>query len=108
MHQKPALTDIIVLKQLLNFIPRGVLNQIAWKTGVEAKVRTFSVLSCLATMLFAQLSPAISLNEVCDWLRPKAAGLSRLYMSPPSRNALLRANKVRSADFIKAPFRSGG
>jgi len=53
MHQKPARSDIIVLKQLLNFIPRGVLNQVAQKTGVEAKARTFSVLSHLATMLFA-------------------------------------------------------
>jgi len=104
MHQKPARSDIIVLKQLLNFIPRGVLNQVAQKTGVEAKARTFSVLSHLATMLFAQLSHAISLNDVCDWLRLKAAALSRLHLSPPSRNALSHANKVRSADFIETLF----
>ncbi|MEI6713486.1 MAG: IS4 family transposase [Verrucomicrobiota bacterium] len=104
MNQTPARSDIIVLKQLLNFIPRGVFNQAARKTGVEKKARTFSVLSHLATMLFAQLSHAISLNDVCDWLRLKAAPLSRLHITPPSRNALSHANKVRSADFIESLF----
>ncbi len=78
VNQKPARTDIIVLKQLLNFIPRNVLKQTARKTGVDTKARTFSVLSHLAAMLFAQLSHAISLNDGCDWLRLKAAALSRL------------------------------
>ena len=104
MNQKPARTDIIVLKQLLNFIPRSVLNQTARKTGVDTKARTFSVLSHLASMLFAQLSHAISLNDVCDWLRLKAAALSRLQIVPPSRNTLSHANKVRSADFIETLF----
>lgn len=55
-------------------------------------------------MLFAQLSHAISLNDVCDWLRLKAAALGRLDITPPSRNALSHANKVRSADFIETLF----
>jgi hypothetical protein len=65
VSQKPARTEMIVLKQLLNFIPRSVLNQTARKTGVDTKARTFSVLSHLASMLFARLSQAISLNDVC-------------------------------------------
>ena len=104
MHPKPARANTLVLKQLLNFIPRNLLNRAASETGVEAKARTFSVLSHLATMLFAQLSHAISLNDVCDWLRLKAAALSQLRISPPSRNALAHANKVRSADFIETLF----
>jgi hypothetical protein len=104
MHQKPARSNVIVLKQLLNFIPRSLLNQTARKTGVDAKARTFSVLSHVAAMFFAQLSHAISLNDVCDWLRLKAAALSRLQILPPSRNTLSHANKVRSADFIETLF----
>jgi hypothetical protein len=88
VNQKPARTDVIFLKQLLNFIPRSVLNQTARKTGVDIKARTFSFLSHLAAMLFAQLSHAISLNDVCDWLRLKATALSRLQMVLPSRNTL--------------------
>lgn len=104
MHQKPARSNVIVLKQLLNFIPRSLLNQTARQTGVDAKARTFSVLSHVAAMFFAQLSHAISLNDVCDWLRLKAAALSRLQILPPSRNTLSHANKVRSADFIETLF----
>jgi hypothetical protein len=104
VNQKPARTDIIVLKQLLNFIPRSVINQTARKTGVDSKARSFSVLSHLASMLFAQLSHAISLNDVCDWLRLKAAALSPLQIVPPSRNTLSHGNKVRSADFIETLF----
>ncbi len=104
MHQKPARSNVIVLKQLLNFIPRSLLNQTARQTGVDAKARTCSVLSHVAAMFFAQLSHAISLNDVCDWLRLKAAALSRLQILPPSRNTLSHANKVRSADFIETLF----
>ena len=104
MPQKPAHSNVIVLKQLLNFIPRSLLNQTARQTGVDAKARTFSVLSHVAAMFFAQLSHAISLNDVCDWLRLKAAALSRLQILPPSRNTLSHANKVRSADFIETLF----
>ncbi len=78
MHQKQARSNVIVRKQPLNFIPRSILNQTARKTDVNAKARTFSVLSHVAAMFFAQLSLAISLNDVCDWLRLKAAALSRL------------------------------
>jgi hypothetical protein len=104
MKQTAARCDIIVLKQLLNFIPRSILNQVARETGVEQKARTFTVLSHVASMLFAQLSHAISLNDVCDWFRLKAAALSRLNITPPSRNNLSHANKVRSADFIEHLF----
>jgi hypothetical protein len=45
-----------------------MINLHARETGVEAQARTFSVLSHLSAMLFAQLSHAISLNDVCDWL----------------------------------------
>jgi hypothetical protein len=41
-----------------------MINHFALETGVEAKARTFRVLSYLSAMLFAQLSHAISLNYV--------------------------------------------
>jgi len=54
---------VIGLKQILNLIPRGIINQHALNTGGEAKARTFSVLSHLSAMLFAQLSHAFALND---------------------------------------------
>jgi hypothetical protein len=101
---KPARSNVIVLKQLLNLIPREMINRLARETEVEDKARTFSVTSHLAAMLFAQLAHAISLNDVCDWLRMKAAALWRFGVTPPARNTLSHANKVRGAQFIERLF----
>ena len=100
----PTRSDVIGLKQILNLIPRHLIGSLARETGIEAKVRTFSVTSHLAAMLFAQLAHAIGLNDVCDWLRLKAAALSRFGVSAPSRNALSHANKERDAAFIERLF----
>lgn len=100
----PTRGNVIVLKQLLNLIPRGMINRLAIQTGVQAKARTFSVTSHLAAMIFAQLARTVGLNDVCDWLRLKAGPLSRFGVTPPSRNALSHANKVRSANFIEQLF----
>ena len=100
----PTRANVVVLKQMLNLIPRGMINRHARETGVEGKARTFSVLSHLSAMLFAQLAHAMGLNDVCDWLRLKAAALSRFGVAPPSRNALSHANKERSAEFAEKLF----
>jgi hypothetical protein len=80
----PTRANVIVLKQMRNLIPRGLINRHALETGVEAKARSFSVLSHLSAMLFAQLSHAIGLNDVCDWLRLKSGVLARFGVTPPS------------------------
>ena len=103
-NKTPTRANVVVLKQLLNLIPRGLINRHARETGVEAKARTFSVLSHLSAMLFAQLSHAIGLNDVCDWLRLKSGALARFGVTPPARNTLSNANKERSADFIERLF----
>lgn len=89
---------------MLNLIPRGMINRHALETGVEAKARSFSVVSHLSAMLFAQLSHAIGLNDVCDWLRLKSGVLARFGVTPPSRNGLSNANKERSAEFAEKLF----
>jgi hypothetical protein len=89
---------------MLNLIPRGMINRHASETGVEAKARTFSVLSHLSAMLFAQLSHAIGLNDVCDWLRLKSGVLARFGVTPPSKNGLSNANMDRSSDFAEKLF----
>jgi hypothetical protein len=66
--------------------------------------RTFSVMSHLGTMIFVQLAHALSLNDVCDWLRLKARAIASFGMTPPSRNNLSNANKGRSAAFVEKLF----
>lgn len=100
----PTRSNVLVLKQMLNLIPRGMINRHARETGVEAIARTFSVLSHLSAMLFAQLSHAMGLNDVCDWLRLKSGVLARFGVTPPSKNGLSNANMDRSADFAVKLF----
>lgn len=100
----PARSNVIALKQVLNLIPRNLIGRHARETGVDAKARSFSVTSHLAAMLFAQLSHAIGVNDVCDWLRLKSAALARFGVTPPSRNALSRANKHRDAELAERLF----
>jgi hypothetical protein len=100
----PTRANVLVLKQILNLIPRGLINRHAQETGVETKARSFSVMSHLSAMLFAQLSHAMGLNDVCDWLRLKSAVLARFGVTPPSRNGLSNANKERSAEFVEKLF----
>jgi hypothetical protein len=100
----PARSNVVVLKQILNLIPRGLINRHARETGVEDKARTFTVLSHLSAMLFAQLSHAMGLNDVCDWLRLKSGVLARFGVTPPSKNGLSNANKERDAEFVEKLF----
>jgi hypothetical protein len=100
----PTRANVVVLKQILNLIPRGMINRHALETGVEGKARSFSVVSHLSAMLFAQLSHAMGLNDVCDWLRLKSAALARFGVTPPSKNGLSNANKERSAEFAERLF----
>jgi hypothetical protein len=81
-----------------------MINRIARETGVEEKSRSFTPTSHLAAMLFAQLSRAMGLNDVCDWLRLKAPVLARLGVTPPSRNGLSNANRERDALFAEKLF----
>lgn len=56
-------------------------------------------------MIFAQLSGAISLNDVCDNLRIHQGLLATIRGALlPSRNGLSHANKVRNADMAEALF----
>jgi hypothetical protein len=101
---QPARHHINVLGQMLKFIPRDIIHKSAKETGVDLKARTYSVLSHLGTMIFAQLAHALSLNDVCDWLRLKARAIAAFGLTPPSRNNLSNSNKVRDAKFAELVF----
>jgi hypothetical protein len=89
---------------MLKFIPRDLIHRSARETGVDTKARSYSVLSHLGTMIFVQLAHALSLNDVCDWLRLKARAIAAFGLTPPSRNNLSNSNKVRDAKFPELVF----
>jgi hypothetical protein len=101
---QPTRHHITTFGQLLKNIPRNIVESTAIETGVVTKARSYSVFSHLGAMIFVQLAHALSLNDVCDWLRMKARAIASFGLTPPSRNNLSHANKVRSAKFVELVF----
>ena len=101
----PTPSKYSVLRQLCNLIPAHLVPKLARETGVEDKCRTFSAWSHVVTLLYAQLTHAIGLNDVCDALRLSRGPLSALRgATPPSRNNLSHANKERDASMAEQLF----
>ena len=94
----PTRCKLCVFRQLCNLIPAHLVSQLARATGAEQMSRSFTAWSHVVSLLFAQFTPAIGLNDVCDSLRLHSGPLSALRgATPPSRNNLSHANKVRPA-----------
>src|ERR1700751_2544954 len=95
-NAKPTASKLSVLGQLCNLIPPHLVSKLARETGVDSMARSFRPWSHMVCMLFAQLTHAIGLNDVCDALRLHSGPLSALRgASAPSRNNLSHANKRR-------------
>ena len=102
---KPTKSKLTVLHHLCNLIPGHLISKLAREHGVDQKARTYSPWSHVVTMLFAQLTHAIGLNDVCDNLRHHSGRLKCIReASAPSKNALSHANKKRSAAMAEALF----
>ena len=97
---KPAGNSFPVLRQLCNLIPRPMFDELCGRYGFDT--RGYSEWSHFVTMLYAHLSRAASLNEVCDGLRMHAAALACVKGAvPPSKNNLSNCNKRRDAAFME-------
>lgn len=104
-NSTPTAGKLSILRQICNLIPNHMVPQLARETGVEAKARTFSPWSHLVSLLFAQISHSIGLNDVCDALGLHSGPLSALRgATPPSRNNLSHANKHRDASLAEKLF----
>jgi len=94
-----------VLRQICNYIPVFLVAHLARATGVDQKARTFSPWSHVVALLYAQLTHAIGLNDVCDALRLHSGPLSALRgATAPTRNNLSHANKHRDASLAEQLF----
>ena len=102
---KPSRHEFSVLKQVVELIPRNLVPKLARKHGVDKKSRTFTPWSHVVSLLFAQLSHALSLNDICDTLRNHSGAIQTVRRAePPSRNGLSHANRERNADMAEALF----
>lgn len=102
---RPTKDKFTILKQVIGIIPSYIVPKLANQHGVDDHCRTFSPWSHVVSMLFAHLSHALSLNDICDTLRFHQGALSTLRnATAPSRNGLSHANKVRSSAMAKDLF----
>jgi hypothetical protein len=101
----PSRSQFAVLRQICNLIPSYLVPKLARETGVNKKARTFSPWSHLVSLIYAQLTHAIGLNDICDGLRLHNGLLVTLRgATPPSRNNLSHANKKRDASLAEKIF----
>jgi hypothetical protein len=94
-----------ILKQICQYIPANLTASLAHKHGVDKKSRSFSPWSHVVSLIFAQLAHSLSLNDVADTLSAHSGILSTIRgATPPSRNGLSHANKVRDSKMAEELF----
>lgn len=102
---QPNHRHITVLRQICQLIPTHLVAKLARESGVDAKARTFTPWSHVVAMLYAQISHALSLNDVCDALKLRLAALFGIRAArPPAKNTLSHANKVRDCEMAEKLF----
>ena len=95
--------NLAVLGQIVKHIPGKLIEKL--KAKYKIQTRAFSETSHVVAMIFAQLSHALSLNDICDCLRFRKGYLAQIRDSvPPSRNGLAHANATRNAGLAEELF----
>ena len=96
---------IAVLSQVCKLIPGHLVDKLAKEHGVDRQARTFSPWSHVVSLLFTQLSHALSLNDVCDALSNHSGALKDIRGAvPPRRNTLSHANRTRDPAMARELF----
>jgi Domain of unknown function (DUF4372) len=102
---KPTASKFSLLRQLCNFIPPHLVPKLARTTGVENHARTFSSWSHVVSLLYAQITHSLGLNDVCDALRLHSGPLSALRgATPPPKNTLSHTNRIRDPQMVEQLF----
>jgi len=102
---KPTVSRFSVLRQICNFIPEHRVPKLARELGVEDQSRTFSPWSHTVSLLYAQLTHSLGLNDVCDGLALHSGPLSTIRAAKPaSKNGLSHANRTRDPRLAERLF----
>jgi len=100
---KPTRCNFSTLGQICKFIPEHLVPKLARESEVEA--RSISPWSHVLSLIYAQLTHSIGLNDVCDSLQLHSGPLSAVRgATAPSRNGLSNANKERPAEMAEKLF----
>ncbi|SDL87261.1 protein of unknown function [Daejeonella rubra] len=105
MPKSTFFTGQPVFNQLLCFIPRSKVEQLALKHSADRYCKKFKAFDHLVTMLFSGFHHCTSLRELITGLQAGSSRLSHLGItSTPRRSTLADANKRRSVDFFSDLF----
>ena len=105
MKNKPTKAKLPVFTQLCKLIPAHLVPKLAREHGIDKQARTFTPWSHVVSLLFAQLTHSVGLNDVCDTLRIHSRWLGSLRGAvAPARNTLSHANKNRDSNMMEALF----
>src|SRR5213593_3903461 len=101
----PTRSQLSILRQICNFIPPHEVATVARITGAEDKSRTFKPWSHVVSLVYAQLTHSIGLNDLCDSLQLHSGPLASLRgATAASRNGLSNANRERPAEMAEKLF----
>jgi hypothetical protein len=104
-RHRPAVSKFSILRQICNLIPPHLVPKLAHETGVQEHTRTFSPWSQVVSLLYAQLTHALGLNDVCDALRLHSGPLSALRgATAPPKNTFSHANRTRDPQMAEKLF----
>jgi hypothetical protein len=102
---KPTRSKLTILRQICNLIPAHEVSKIARDTGAEDKSRDITPWNHVVSLLYAQLTHSIGLNDVCDSLKLHSGPLSQIRgAAAPSRNGLSNANRERPPEMAEQLF----
>jgi hypothetical protein len=103
MPAKSANSKRAIFRQVCELIPSHLVAKLARKHGIQS--RRITPWSHTVSMLFAQFTHAIGLNDVCDALQANRSNLASIRgAAPPSRNGLSHANKTRNPKMAEDLF----
>src|SRR5881394_3056175 len=96
IKNKPAKSTLTILRQLCQLIPGHLTIKLARQHQIE--FRSFNPWSHVVAMVYAQLSRAMSLNDVCDGLALCENAVREIRgAAVPSKNGLSHSNRQRDA-----------
>ena len=102
---KPTAGKLSVMRQICNFIPEHTVPKLARELGVDEQSRTFTPWSHTVSLIYAQLTHSLGLNDVCDALSLYSGPLSAIRgAKPASKNGLSHANRTRDPRMAEALF----
>src|SRR4029453_4181223 len=101
----PARSRFSIFRQVCKRIPEHMVSKIARTTGAEEKSRTFKPWSHVVSLVYAQLTHSIGLNDLCDSLQLHSGPLASIRgATAASRNGLSNANRERPAEMAEELF----